>query len=38
MKSDLLVIIYLQQEAVVEGGDDDAELEALRARLANVRS
>jgi charged multivesicular body protein 3 len=27
-----------EQEAVVEGGDDDAELEALRARLANVRS
>jgi hypothetical protein len=27
-----------KEEAVAEGGDDDAELEALRARLANVRS
>ncbi|CAM6047844.1 unnamed protein product [Sphagnum compactum] len=27
-----------EPEAVAEGGDDDAELEALRARLANVRS
>jgi len=24
------------QAAVAEGGDDDAELEALRARLANI--
>lgn len=35
---ELLCCVQRQEAPLAEGADDEAELEALRARLANVRS